>query len=298
MKKSIFLFFSLIIFLASCSKEESSSVDIDTTNVDTLAFLEDTEERRAVLELTDELIDDAINLSFTAPSLSARGASSSASQNSHDSFKSRHGRCATVTDTTANGVKTRTIDWGTTGCRNRTGKIIITSSVSTSTVGSYKQVVYSNFTSYGIKIEGTSRREVTAVDSNGNRTTRRTLTGGKYTYSDNSVETAESSKVKFKYRTGDRSTHYTTVTGSESSKYTASSGTVTNYSRTINSALKYLKSCERYTRHYPVEGKVTIVDGTTTKVIDYGNGTCDNTYVVTTNGVSQTITIKKRSWWY
>ena len=41
----------------------------------------------------------------------------------------------------------------------------------------------------------------------------------------------------------------------------------------------------------PVEGVKTIVSGSETKTIDYGDGTCDLTAVVISNGVSETVNL-------
>ena len=40
-----------------------------------------------------------------------------------------------------------------------------------------------------------------------------------------------------------------------------------------------------------MEGVKTIVSGSETKTIDYGDGTCDLTAVVTSNGVSETVNL-------
>lgn len=60
-----------------------------------------------------------------------------------------------------------------------------------------------------------------------------------------------------------------------------------SYSATY-SAVTVDRSCEY---GYPVSGTVTIISDKGTSVIDYGNGSCDNTITVTNNGVSVSLTL-------
>jgi hypothetical protein len=60
---------------------------------------------------------------------------------------------------------------------------------------------------------------------------------------------------------------------------------------TITTPLRIRMSCVLQQKPVTVKGIIAFVSGTNTASIDYGNGDCDTTAVLTINGVSNTITI-------
>ena len=72
------------------------------------------------------------------------------------------------------------------------------------------------------------------------------------------------------------------VTGSWSG--TTRSGT--SFSANITKAIEYQSSCPGY-RRIPVMGTVDVTVGGVTSTIDYGDGTCDKIYTITTAGVTK-----------
>jgi hypothetical protein len=60
------------------------------------------------------------------------------------------------------------------------------------------------------------------------------------------------------------------------------------YTLTVNNDVIRKTSCQLIGVFKPVSGKITIQHNSKTKVIDYGNGTCDNSVSVTVNGVLRT----------
>jgi hypothetical protein len=64
-----------------------------------------------------------------------------------------------------------------------------------------------------------------------------------------------------------------------------------SFSYTVTKDVVVKNSCMTTRRFRPVSGTVEIIPGDRAKrVIDYGNGDCDNTFTVTVNGRTYTIT--------
>ncbi|GHN02211.1 hypothetical protein WSM22_37000 [Cytophagales bacterium WSM2-2] len=76
------------------------------------------------------------------------------------------------------------------------------------------------------------------------------------------------------------------VTGSISG--TNRSGT--SFSAAITKELLYQYSCSK---NIPVSGTIDVNVGTVSSVVDFGTGTCDKTYTITTNGQVTTYTFKR-----
>lgn len=275
----------LLLLIVACSKTENSPVfSTDTTslveNINALSFDQDTE----------NLISDASALNDSS---SKRALSTDNS--SYDKFKSRYARCATVNHDEENNRKTIFFGSDCNGrcSQSRTGTIVITYSEEKDTLGSFRQTEFDGFSMNGVQIEGTRRSEITAIDTNGNRTRHSSLQNGKMTYEDGTFSTKEKSFYHFTFYENDER-KYATLTGSSSG--VSSDGE--SFSMTIVSPIKYAYTCSS-SNHFskkwrvPVAGIKTIVNSSGTKTIDFGDGSCDFTAVVTTNGVSETIDLKK-----
>lgn len=64
----------------------------------------------------------------------------------------------------------------------------------------------------------------------------------------------------------------------------------TSFSTTITKAILYQYSCSR---NIPVTGTIDLTVGTMSSTIDFGTGTCDKEYTITTNGTTTTYTFKR-----
>lgn len=232
-------------------------------------------------------------------------------QGAHHFEEDEYGSCAVVTiDTIAN---TKLIDFGT-GCsddhgESRSGQILISYSSDTDVVGSYRQVEFINFFRDSINIQGTRRMEVIDIDANGNSTTKTSLVNGKMIYADGTFETKNSVMTRFEYKDeNDRSLNYSTVFGTESG--VDSEGV--SFSMEITTPIKFVRNCAdfidsstmsstlagqgrhngyRHGKKIPVEGVKVLTTGEDIVTIDFGDGTCDTTAEVTTNGVTETVDV-------
>lgn len=203
--------------------------------------------------------------------------------------------CAVVTKD--EDAQTITIDFGE-ACEGRRGRvksgiIIITWSGERGEAGFTKTVTFDNFFVSGVQIEGTR----TSVNVSGSDTNPKvhtvTLVGGKMTFEDGSIATREAAHTK-------------TMTETEDDKIKTKFGTASGinmdgliYSKVIEEAnpITFKHSCKEMRIFAPVSGIVTIsVEGEVDKIVDYGDGTCDNLATVTQGDLVEEIEVnaKKR----
>ncbi len=199
--------------------------------------------------------------------------------------------CADISESGEEYPREIIIDFGE-GCEDRrgntkTGKIIVTISDTMVNEGATRTVTYENLTVRGNEISGSrtvvnkgknddgnwivesqSEMSINRVDEGVviNRTSNAThewLTG---------FETAEKMDDSFK------------ITGSGSISQDGSS----TYSRKILVPLFVDRSCR-----YILSGQVELTNAESTMLIDYGDGTCDNTATVTKDGVTEEIDLTR-----
>lgn len=197
--------------------------------------------------------------------------------------------CAVVTHDEANG--TITIDFGD-GCEGRNGVvkkgvIAITYSGDRGTPGSFKTVTFQDFYVDSLHIEGTRSWQNISESEESNPTYSITLTGGKITFADGTFMTRETSHVKTMFlNEEDNSLNESTLSGSASG--TNLEGLA--YSHVIDAVtpLLFKSACKEDRVFAPVSGILVInVEGESEKVVDFGDGTCDNLATVTQDGVSE-----------
>jgi hypothetical protein len=148
----------------------------------------------------------------------------------------------------------------------------------------YKRVVtFSNFTINDAKIEGTK-----TIEKTGDLKYTITMVGGKITFTDNSVITCDFTRIR------------TQVEGSSTPTYIWDDAYTIECSATgVNrKGETYAKETaipvKIYTDYrFPVSGSFTITTATNTFSLDYGDGTKDSIAVITWNGATRTITLRK-----
>jgi hypothetical protein len=205
--------------------------------------------------------------------------------------------CAIITIDTSSTVSASnpniyTIDFGS-GCvgndgKNRTGKIVITSTGRYKDTGTLITITSEGYTVNGNAVSGYRRITNSGPNSNGqptfsievNGSIALANSGGTVTWVANRTRTwtaGYNTPLLF-------SDDLFSVTGSSSGSG-ANGGTWTTQ---ITSPLVHKRSC-----HQIVSGTITITPSTRPiRTVDFGNGNCDNTATVTINGNTYTITIQ------
>lgn len=150
---------------------------------------------------------------------------------------------------------------------------------------STETITFSGCSRDSVQIDGTI---VSSVVNNVNTVSIRNV---KLTYADGTSITW-SGTLTYTYSNGgtprDFSDDTKTVTGSLSG--VGSDGA--SYTNTISNAVTYKFSCLENKISAPVSGTIEVTAGGSSSVIDYGDGTCDNTYTITAGGTTTSHTFK------
>ena len=201
--------------------------------------------------------------------------------------------CAVVTKDEE--AQTITIDFGD-GCEGRRGRIrsgviIITWTGTRGEAGFTKVVTFENFFVDGVQVEGT-RTSVNVSGSDANPKIHNvTLVGGQLTFEDGTIATRDADHTRTWEETEDDVIK---------TKYGNASGINLDglqYSKVVDESnpLLFKRSCKESGIFAPVSGITTIsVEGEEDKIIDYGDGTCDNIATVTQGDVTEEIELNAR----
>lgn len=198
--------------------------------------------------------------------------------------------CPAVTYDKESTPRKMTLDFGTTGCKGkdgktRSGKIVITSS-SFENKKMERTKTFVNFEVEGLKITGNIKKTVT-FDMAGHSQLSIVEEDLTLTNSENKktnrkgILTREHSMRSFLDRTDDKITTWGEITGTRDG---------VAYSKTISdkTPLVFLARCKQI-----VSGMITRTSGTDKMVIDFGKGECDNEAIVTKNGETKTIKLRR-----
>jgi len=206
-----------------------------------------------------------------------------------------HSRCFTVTvvpHIAHQFPKTVTIDFGTTGCIGRDGKLrkgtIVTIYTGPMFIpGSTTSTTFVDYSVDSFKIEGTHTVANTSLSNKKQWTVK--VIDGKITNTSSGF-----------WRMWNSTRIHTQVEGNGTPLYPLddkfeitgnSSGSNSNgISWTAEIVAPLIK---RFTCPWRVKGTVNITGDTTMAVLDYGDGTCDNKATITINGVTRIITLHK-----
>lgn len=188
--------------------------------------------------------------------------------------------------------KTVTIDFGTAGCLGkdgkwRKGKIVTIYTGPMRIPGSKTSTTFFDYSVDSFKIEGTHTVENTS--SSNDQKWKADVINGKITNTNNGSWRTLNSTRMHKQVEGNGTPFYPLddkfeITGN-------SSGSNSNgNSWTAEIVDPLIKRC---TCPWRVKGTVDITRNATKAILDYGDGTCDNTATVTINGVTHIITLHK-----
>jgi hypothetical protein len=274
MKKVNYLVVAMAIValgFSSCKKEEK----VSAVSSDLVTVSQDDAQANDMLDDVDNESDDVTNGNSSLKSASADTTSLS-------------GRVVVWT-TNNDGTKTATITYTNFNnphslnerVKNGVITIVVTGKRTDNT---YKRVVtFTNFTINDAKIEGTK-----TVEKTGDLTYKITMVGGKITFVDNSFITCDFTRTRTQvegtatptYIWDDAYTIECTATGVTRKGET--------YTKETTSPVKIVTAYR-----FPVSGSFTITTAANTFSLDYGDGTMDSIAVITWNGVTRTITLRK-----
>jgi len=263
----------MVTAFSSCRKDGSilEALDHQTTNDETAADNEFDD----ILKMAEEAIDSTINAIEFPVSISV-------------------GQCAVVTaDTNTHNI---TIDFGS-GCvgydnRTRSGKINVHYMGYYRDPNSQLTVTFDNFIVNDITIEGTLSYNAVHRDANGHLTIVTNVKNGKLIYNETgryiSWETTKGLTWIAGENTGDAFDDVYEVTGNSSGVSSVGIG----YSANITSPITIKTACWNQYIYYPVSGVKEInPSGFPTRVVDFGDGSCDKEVIITVNHDVYTITL-------
>ena len=274
-----------IFFVSSCTDEDRLTV-ADTQDI--------TEE--AITDSYFQDMDDMAGVALNAPNetqLSGGRISTTIT------IEDQRFNCAGVVVTLEPGPNSTvdvpqgvlTIDFGTTGCTDlkgniRTGKLIFTYNGRRFKPGSTVITTTNNYTVNGILLEGT--RTLTNVSGSTMEAPKfnAVLANGKATFVADGTTAERESNITWQWiRAANPLEDYLVIDQSSTASGVTRGGR--EYSVSLSKALKYKRFCG-----IAVEGiKTYVIDGTKEITIDYGDGSCDKSVVITVNGVTRNLNV-------
>lgn len=206
--------------------------------------------------------------------------------------------CATVTTVVTNDSYTRTVDFGITGCtlangNTIKGKIIISFSKDLTALTKTLSYTLENFYHNGRLIQGNRTLELTKKTTTYLNEVHPVSTLNidmTITFENGKIYTRKGTRVRELiegYNTPQLLTdNVLIITGNHTTNY-PNGTTITS---TIDSPLRFIGTCNVF---FPVSGKITIVKNSSTGVVDFGDGTCDNKATFTIRGITIEYTLTK-----
>ncbi|NQU87122.1 MAG: hypothetical protein HQ541_15300 [Mariniphaga sp.] len=182
-----------------------------------------------------------------------------------------------------------TFDYGTENCEcfagnYKRGKIHVSLSDWWRNEGSFREITFEDLYVNDNKMEGVKTTLNTGLNENGNLTFTKNVTDAKLTYADETSMTWACEKYSEQVEGGE------TILFADDVWSVTGAGAGVNldgnsYTMNITTALIYNNGC-----FYPVSGIMEILtEGEDLKVINYGDGECDNTITVTVGDVTENV---------
>lgn len=274
-----------VMMVTSCNEEERLTVT-DTQDI--------TEE--AVTDSYFQDMDDMAGVAMNAPTDNQYSGGRTATT---ITIQDERFNCAGIVVTVTPGANSTldqpqgvlTVDFGATGCADlrgniRTGKVIFTYNGRRFVTGSTVVTTVENYTINGIKLEG--KRTLTNVTGSTFEAPKFNvvLENGKATLLTDGTFAERESNITWSWVKGTNAAdNYLLIDQNSVASGTTRGGR--EYSVSLTKALKYKRFCG-----IAVEGiKKYVIDGTKEIVIDYGNGECDKSVVITVNGVTRNLSV-------
>ncbi len=195
--------------------------------------------------------------------------------------------CANVTITPSGTGKKMIIDFGT-GCivnsetgKTKKGKIIVTTTGPYLSVGTVITTTFDNYYVNDVKVDGIHTSTNTTTNPSQPQFTIK-VRDARLTFPDNTTRTWTADRVRTwvsGFGDGILFNDVIEITGGSS----GTNRSRENYTSVITSKLVVKTECWKSRIFKPVSGIITLNVGTNVGTIDYGSGTCDNSFVITIN---------------
>lgn len=267
---SLILSAALLLF-ASCEREEKE--------------LDQAEAHRALNETEASTFFDELHTMTTEAILSSEGGRMQGATSTIST-------CATLIH--EEGTRTTTLDFGT-GCTDaagnvRTGKIIISWSGGYFTQGSSIVTSLEAYTINGIQVAGTMTLTNITGSSTANPQFSVTLRGGSVVWPDGTTAEREVDHVRTWMRAANPLLDEWHIEGTAS----GSNRNGQAYTSTISSTIVYTVPCATESIHIPVKGSLVITTPNYSPLtVDFGDGSCDNNFLVSANGRSRMLSASR-----
>lgn len=267
------------ILLFACKKNNTN--DTDTTVASDHSYAD------AAFNEVQNICDQAAegSLVFYSPVVN---------EDSHSGISSEKSSCATITIDTISVPHTIVIDFGPTNClcndgKNRRGIINVSFTGHYRDPGSVHTITFDNYFVNDNQILGTKTVTNNGENGSGNLTFTIVVDGQIIKANNAGTITFTSNRVR-EWIEGESTPEWSDdvylITGTSSGSKTTSSGS-TSFTATITTALRRALSC-----HWFESGVIEVTpENKPVRIINFGNGTCDDQATVTINGNVYNITM-------
>jgi hypothetical protein len=278
------LFISCIILMTACKKDSSSTTPTTANNTAAASNLS------ANGATSDNAYDDAFNLAVQT----------GYDKNLDNLMQKRDGGttlgynfCATVTASGTSFPVTVTVDFGA-GCKSadsitRSGSITYVFSGKLSTPGTTISATFNNYVVNGYGLTGTYAISNTSVSALIPSFTT-TVTNGSITYPNDTSYSFSGTKTVVVTSSDNTPSDISSLVFTATGGYSISSSYGESLTATVTTPLERKETClyvdKGVTSFKYTKGSVS-VNGT----VDYGDGTCDNSALITIGSFTETVTI-------
>lgn len=269
----ILLLSVVFVFTVSCESDDPVLEDEEVTNIESDVQM-------------DAAFGDADELAGVSMVLAEGGSIGGRTTETDDRFA-----CAEVSHNA--DLKQIIINFGE-GCddlrgHTRKGAIIITYTGPRFIPGSVITVRFEDYYYNGVKIEGVRTLTNITEGQDSPPKFQIVLVGGKLTFPDGTFVTREMTETRTWIRGANVLLDEFHVDGFASGVGRRGQ----EYSMEITQTLVWKVSCVLERVFLPVEGQKRIVRGTRVFEVDFGDGTCDNIFIVTSNGATATVDLSR-----
>ncbi|RLD67644.1 MAG: hypothetical protein DRI95_04490 [Bacteroidetes bacterium] len=287
-KKVIYSFIILVFAFAACDKQNITNKQVDNNALENFLTL-----NQKYQKLKNQTKDFRSVGTFKKMKTKAlKGFKGDSVNDGTDDIWDNWESCAEITETeNEDGSFTLVMDYGEEGCEEygflMKGKITMTWKIDESDY--YFEEIYENYYMYDVTINGKVVFEGSWDENSWDDFSWSGQENLIFTFDDGEVM-----EMSGKYKEKGDVDSYTVLEGS----YSYSSSLGYSFSYEVTKPLVYSYTCED--AYIPVEGteKVKYVENGENEefIMDYGDGTCDNKYTITSNGVTEEFDYDEEDW--